>query len=147
MRSAVVHPSKQYKHYWQPPIIYPLTAGNPELALLSIKRIQLQIHGTGEGQRYPEKVMYLVTFLHWVSSLYVWYPSYHSSYSSCSVHYNKCSLSVLNIIPTNTSHKFEIVMENVTNVTIFVTGNFIQWYQGERLKLYHQSLSSSYFCS
>ena len=38
-------------------------------------------------------------------------------------------------------------MDNVTNVTIFVTGNFIQWYQGEdpsalSSNRYHHSVSA-----
>ena len=146
MRSAVVHPSKHDKHYWQPP------CNTSTYSWLSWARTVVYQEDTASdpwdrrGSEISWKVGYLVTFLQRVS-LYVWYPSYHSSCSSCSVHYNKCSLSVLNIIPTNTSHKFVIVMENVTNVTIFVTGNFIQWYQGERLQLYNQPLSSAYFCS
>ena len=35
-----------------------LTAGNPQLALLSVQRVELEVHGAGEGEGDPAKMMY-----------------------------------------------------------------------------------------
>ena len=33
-----------------------LTAGNPQLALLSVQRVELEVHGAGEGEGDPAQI-------------------------------------------------------------------------------------------